>query len=126
LSSITRAVPQLSELEEKRIEPYNGCAIYVLRLPDQLGTYKRWSYVSDNVGWVSNIDKDVIDRVIMRKARNLPKYAMKISDVRLLIVSDRVFNSGKARLDDDITCDTRGFKHVYYLSYPESAWKLRR
>lgn len=124
LNAIIREVPHLSEFEQKRIEPYNGCVIYVRRLPDQSGEYKRWNYVSDKVGWVSKIDKDVIDRAIVGKAKNLPKYATKISDVRLLLVSDRIFNSGKARLEDDITCDTRGFNNVYYLSYPEAAWKL--
>lgn len=124
LDAITREVPHLSEFEQKRIEPYNGCVIYVRRLPDQLGEYKRWNYVSDKVGWVRNIDKDVIDRVIVGKAKNLSKYAAIISDVRLLLVSDRIFNSGKARLEHDITCDTHGFNSVYYLSYPEEAWKL--
>ena len=124
LNAIIRGVPQLSEFEQKRIEPYNGCVIYVRRLPDQLGEYKRWNYVSDKVGWVSNIDKDLIDRAIDEKAKNLPKYANNISDVRLLLVSNRIFNSGKACLEDDITCDTRGFNNVYYLSYPEAAWKL--
>ncbi len=124
LNAITKEVPQLSEFEQKRIEPYNGCVIYVRRLPDQLGEYKRWNYVSNKVGWVSNIDKDLVDRAINGKAKNLPKYAKNISDVRLLLVSDRIFNSGKARLGDDIKCDNRGFNNVYYLSYPEAAWKL--
>jgi hypothetical protein len=124
LNAIIREVEQLSEFEQKRIEPYNGCVIYIRRLPDQLGEYKRWNYVSDKVGWVSNIDKDIIDRVIVGKAKNLPKYAKKISDVRLLLVSNRIFNSGKAHFDNDIICDARGFNNVYYLSYPEAAWQL--
>jgi hypothetical protein len=101
LNAILREVPQLSEFEQKRIEPYNGCVIYVRRLPDYLGEYKRWNYVSDKVGWVSNINKDVIDKVIVGKAKNLPKYATNISDVRLLLVSDRIFNSGKAHLENE-------------------------
>ena len=124
LNAIIGEVKHLSEFEQKRIEPYNGCAIYIRRLPDQLGEYKKWSYVSDRVGWVSNIDKDVIDRVIVRKAKNLQKYAKKISDVRLLLVSDRIYNSGKARLVSDIICDACGFSRVYYLSYPEAIWQL--
>ena len=124
LNAILREVPQLSEFEQKRIEPYNGCVIYVRRLPDYLGEYKRWNYVSDKVGWVSNINKDVIDKVIVGKAKNLPKYATNISDVRLLLVSGRIFNSGKARLEDEIISDTCGFNEVYYLSYPEAVWKL--
>ena len=124
LSVITREVPQLSKFEQKRIEPYNGCVIYIRRLPDQFGEYKRWNYVSDKVGWVSNIDKNILERAIDGKAKNLPKYAKKISDVRLFLVSSRIFNSGNARLANDISCDTCGFNNVYYLSYPEAAWKL--
>lgn len=124
LNTIIREVPQLSEFEQKRIEPYNDCIIYVRRFPDQLGEYKRWNYVSDKVGLVSNIDKDLIERVIDEKAKKLPKYANNISDVRLLLVSNRIFNSGKAYLKNDIVCDIRGFNNVYYLSYPEAAWRL--
>lgn len=124
LDAIIREALRLSEFEQRRIEPYDGCVIYILRLPNQLGEYKRWNYVSDKVGWVSNIDKSVINRFIAEKAKNLAKYTIKIPEVSLLLVSNRIFNSGKARLGDDITYDTRGFKKVYYLSYPEAAWKL--
>ena len=124
LSSITKEASQLSEFEQKRIEPYNGCVIYVLRLSDQLGEYKRWNYVSDQVGFVPPINKDIIERVIFEKAKNLQKYSKNISDVRLLLVSDGLFNSGKARLKDNIICNTYGFNSIYYLSYPESVWKL--
>jgi hypothetical protein len=125
LNAIVKEVTQLSEFELKRIEPYDGCVIYVRRLPDQIGEYKRWNYVSDKVGWVSGIDKDIIDRAIVGKAKKIPKYSKNISDVRLLLVSNGIFNSGKALLEGAITCDTRGFNIVYYLSYPEAAWKLR-
>lgn len=123
LDAITRVVPRLSEFEQKRIEPYSGCVVYIRRLPDQLGEYKRWNYVSDKVGWVSNMDKDVIDRAIDGKAVKLPKYATKISDIRLLLVSDRIFNSGNVYVEDDFTCETRGFNSVYFLLYPEAVWK---
>lgn len=124
LNTILKEVLQLSEFEQKRIVPYDGCVIYVRRLPDNFGEYKRWNYVSDKVGWVNNIDKDVIDRAIIKKAKNIPKYATNISDIRLLLVSDRIFNSGKARLEDIIISDTHGFNEIYYLSYPEEVWKL--
>lgn len=124
LCTITSTVPQLSELEQKRIEPYGGCIIYIRRLPDHLGEYKRWDYVSDKVGWVSNVNKEVIDRAISLKAKKLSKYETNLSDIRLLLVSDRIFNSGKAWMADNITFDNHGFKIVYYLSYPESVREL--
>jgi hypothetical protein len=124
LSSITNEASQLSEFEQKRIEPYNGCVIYVWRLSDQLGEYKRWNYVSDQVGFVPDINIDIIERVIFEKAKNLQKYSKNISDVRLLLVSDGLFNSGKAHLKNNIICNTYGFNFIYYLLYPESVCKL--
>lgn len=124
LNALIRGVEQLSEFEQKRLEPYNGCVIHIRRLPDQRGEYKIWNYVSDKVGWVSKIDQKVIEMAIVEKAKNLPKYAKKISDVRLLLVSDRIFNSGKARIANDIICDACGFNKVYYLSFPEEVWPV--
>jgi hypothetical protein len=37
LNAILREVQQLSEFEQKRIVPYDGCVIYVRRLPGHLG-----------------------------------------------------------------------------------------
>ena len=124
LKAIIDEAPQLSEFEQKRIVPYNGCVIYIRKLPEQLGKYKRWNYVSDKVGWVSSIDKNIIDMAIVKKANNLPKYTKKISDIRLLLVSDRIYNSGKAHLMNKITFDARGFNSIYYLSYPDEVWQL--
>lgn len=124
LNTLIKGVEQLSEFEQKRLEPYNGCVIYIQRLPDQLGEYKRWDYVSDKVGWVSKIDQKVIVMAIAEKAKNLSKYAKKISDIRLLLVSDRIFNSGKAHIAHDIICDACGFNKVYYLSYPVEVWQI--
>lgn len=124
VNMLAREAVQLSELEEKQLQPYDGCVFYVLRLPDQFGEYKRWSYVSDGVGWVTSIDKEVLDRAIAIKATNLPKYSERLSDIRLLLVSDRIYNSGKARLANGVTCDSRGFNNVYYLSYPEAVWQI--
>lgn len=124
LDVLMKEAEQLSAFEQKRVQPYDGCVFYIRRLPEQFGEYKRWSYVSDAVGWVSSIDKDVLDRAIAKKARNIPKYTERISDLRLLLVSDRIYNSGKARLMNGIICDARGFNNVYYLSYPEAVWEI--
>lgn len=70
------------------------------------------------------MDKGVIDDAIREKARNLSRYKTNISDVRLLLVSNRIFNSGKARSPEHMHCNTHGFNKVYYLSYPEEAWQF--
>jgi len=124
LSAITGVVSQLSEFQQERLELHTGCVIYVRRLPVQLGQYKRWRYVTDKVGWVRNIGKDLIDRAVEEKAKNISRYVKNMDDIRLLLVSNRIFNSGKCRLAKNIICDTRGFKKIYYLSYPEKVWQL--
>lgn len=124
LSAITEEVPQLSEFEQKRIEPYIGCVVFIRKLPDELAKYKRWSYVSDKVGWVSDIDENLVQKSIDEKAKKLPKYSNNIADVRLLLVSNRIFNSGKVCMKKRISCDTRGFTNIYYLSYPDEICRL--
>lgn len=124
LNAIIDVAQRLLEFEQERIEAYDNCVVYVTKLPDQFGQYKRWTYVSDKVGWVRNIDANFIEKFIIEKAKKLPKYAAKITDVRLLLVSNRINNSGKCRLENNIVCNTYGFKEVYYLSYPVEAWKL--
>jgi hypothetical protein len=40
-------------------------------------------------------------------------------DIRLLLVADRIHNSGKLMLDDTAALDTEGFQVVYFFPYPE-------
>ena len=115
---------RLSVFDQTRLEPYDGCAVYLTRLPEQLQEYRRWTYVTDQVGWVTTIDKACLERAIAQKAKRLPKYRKHISDVRLLIVSDRLYNSGKAHVTNEIQCEAHGFTAVYYLSYPEAARRI--
>ncbi len=122
LSMLTKEVPKLSEMEQKRIQPYSGCVAYLRRLPNHFREYRRWNYVSDKVGWVRKIDKAIIDRAITIKSKNLKKYQKNISDISLLLVSDRTYNSGKDRLENEFACNRRGFKNIYYFSYPVEVW----
>jgi len=121
---IIEEVSQLAELERKRIEIARDCVVSILKLPSCSGEYRRWVYVSDRVGYVGRVDKFSFDKVIEKKAKNLPKYTANVSEVALLMVSNRIFNSGKFRLDGSTLCDPRGFCSVFYLSYPEEAWRL--
>ncbi len=125
LKAIIDEVLQLSVSEQKRIVPYNGCVIYIRKLPEKSREYKKWEYVPDKVGWVRNTDKNIIDMAIVKKAKNLKKYTKKISDIRLLLVSNRIYNSGKDCLMNEVTFNGRGFNRIYYISYPYKAWELR-
>lgn len=129
LNEMISAAQPLSELEQAKIEPYEGCVVYIQRLPDhpKWRGYKRWDYVSDKVGWVRTNDEELIkmiDEAIREKALRLERYRTNISDVRLLLVSNRLFNSGRDRLED-ISCEACGFNAIYYLSYPEFAFRFK-
>ncbi|MDH4226257.1 MAG: hypothetical protein OEV59_00685 [Deltaproteobacteria bacterium] len=120
LSCIVENVKGMAELEQKRCEPYKGCVVYIRRLPDMWKKEREWVYVPDKVGWVRTVDRVSVESIIREKAENLPKYKMHMKDVRLLLVADRMFDSGKIYFPSDFSCDIGGFKVVYCFSYPEN------
>lgn len=87
---------------------------YVHRTPNT-----HWMMLDDRVGWVSR-DGSFLQREIDRKAKKLPKYREACDDIRLLVVADRIHNSGKLQLEDGFRPDLRGFNAVYFFSYPSS------
>ena len=117
---ITDWVESLKEFEQIRIEPYFGSVVYVTRLPISCGEYNRWVYVSDKVGWVSELNQQLIQSKIVEKSAKLTKYSKNISDVRLLLVCNSLFNSGRHKIPDVNNIQAHGFKAVYVLSYPDS------
>ena len=83
--------------------------------------HNRWFRVNDGVGWVNSNPAPVIARAVAKKTGLLPKYREAVGgDVRLLLVANRLFASGKLQVVDEATVDTEGFRVVYFLSYPES------
>ncbi|MGR3517776.1 hypothetical protein [Sulfitobacter pontiacus] len=77
-----------------------------------------WTNLDDRVGWVSN-DMTFFQREIDKKARKLDRYRDACSDIRLLVVADRIYNSGKLSLPEGYRPDLLGFDAVYFFSYPE-------
>jgi len=78
-----------------------------------------WMMLDDRVGWVSQ-DGGYLQREIDLKAKKLAKYRAVCADIRLLVVANRIYNSGKLQLEDDFRPDLRGFDAVYFFSYPSS------
>lgn len=121
---MTKSIPDLiaEELSTKPIghkvivEEGNGFRAYVTRT-----LRANWFSMNHRVGWV---DREPIRRIvdtIQKKSRKLPRYIETAGpDVRLLIVSDRIYNSGKMMLEERAALDLRGFQLVYFFSYPES------
>ncbi len=112
---------------DERIEVFphpSGPALltaYVMRVPDSLAYCAQWFSVNDRTGWVGDAS-GYIDRMIEVKSTGLPRYRENadLDDVRLLIVADRRKTSGMLELQEPRMFDPRGFREVYFLSYPIS------
>jgi len=76
-------------------------------------------FIQDRVGFVG-WGEGALKAAIAAKSAKLPKYRSEgLVDIRLLVVSDRLFNSGKLNLTHDAVVDRMGFDIVYFLSYPD-------
>ncbi|MCZ6759808.1 MAG: hypothetical protein O7D29_05445 [Gemmatimonadetes bacterium] len=79
-----------------------------------------WFSVNDRVGWVDRDPTKCIADAVEKKSRKLPAYREATGlDIRLLLVADRINNSGKLMLKERPALDVRGFQVVYFFSYPE-------
>ncbi len=81
-----------------------------------------WFSVNDRVGPVDRSPIDRINKEIEKKSEKLPRYkeCTGLDDIRLLVVANRIMNSGKLSLQEHPALDLRGFRVLYFLSYPES------
>ena len=80
-----------------------------------------WFCVNVRAGRVDRNPIDRIAKAIEDKAEKLPRYkkCTGLDDIRLLVVANRIMNSGKLSLEKCPALDLRGFQVVYFLSYPE-------
>jgi hypothetical protein len=77
--------------------------------------------VNNRVGFVDRNPRKIIADAIETKARELPRYKDAAGpDIRLLLVADRIYNSGKLILEERVAFDFHGFQAVYFFPYPES------
>lgn len=81
--------------------------------------YSQNVFVNDRVGWVQK-SVEPLQAAIDKKVPLLTKYRQVCSDIRLLVVADRIYNSGKMILLDGFKPDLKGFNEVYFFSYPEN------
>ena len=123
--NIALVIPKLiaSELPSKPvghhlvIDTSTGLRVHVTKSfrPD-------WYSVNARVGFVDRNPRQIIADAIEKKSKELPRYKAEIgSDIRLLLVADRIHNSGKMMLENTVAFDLHGFRAVYFFPYPESA-----
>jgi hypothetical protein len=80
-----------------------------------------WYSVNDRVGFVDRNPQKIIADAIEKKAKELTRYKDAAgSDIRLLLVADRIHNSGKLLLEERAAFDFHGIQAVYLFPYPEA------
>jgi hypothetical protein len=90
------------------------------------GFRPNWYSVNDRVGFVDRNPNAIIKAAIAKKAQELAIY-QKVAgaDVRLLLVADRIHNSGKLIVDGtESNFNLHGFSAVYFFPHPENAISL--
>jgi hypothetical protein len=122
--NVAEAVESLRVWQQKKVRLGTGRWMYVSRLPDECGKYKRWILLSDAVGWVGHADSAMVQQAVFKKSVNLPKYKRHLEKISLLLVCDRTLNSGKFRFDNVKGLGTAGFEYVYLFSCPDQLIKI--
>jgi hypothetical protein len=98
-----------------------------LRVHVTKGFRPNWFSGNDRAGFVDRNPHEIIAAAIVKKAADIPRYQNAAGrDVRLLLVSNRINNSGKLMLAADTRFDLCGFEEVYLFPYPEKVIILPR
>lgn len=99
--------------------------IFFVKLSEKFDRYNRWAFIDNHVGFSRAIDETVIQDKVKTKATKLSKYKEKYSEIALLIVLDRTYDSGMFHpITDEIVTPNCGFSSVYLALYPENYIKI--
>lgn len=76
--------------------------------------------MGDKVGFVNRNPLAVIIDAINDKAKKISQYKESAGeDIRLMLIANRIENSGKLKLTEPVSIETMGFSAVYFFSFPE-------
>lgn len=96
-----------------------------LRVHITRATRSRWCDILDRAGFVDRAPHGIIADAIAKKGAELARYTEAAGgDIRLLLVANRINNSGKLELDQGAEFDFKGFSVVYLFPYPEDVIAL--
>jgi len=99
--------------------------IWFVRLPDKFKRYNRWTFIDNHIGFSREIDEAVILNKVKKKVAKLPKYRERYSEIVLLIVLDRTYESGMFHsITDELVLPDCDFTSVYLALYPENYIKI--
>jgi hypothetical protein len=97
---------------------------FLTSIPDELIGYDKWLSIGDAVGWMHTATPESLTTRILEKASRLPEYKKAVDQVVLLIVADRIKNSGKIHFQSDEKLDSAGFSEVHFLSFPDETCRV--
>ena len=97
---------------------------YITRLPDIIGEYSRWICMDNMIGWIQSLDKVLLEKTIQEKSVKIRKYHDVIDNVILLIVIDRIKQSGMMEWGAHEMCCGCGFMSVYLHIFPFETYKV--
>ena len=127
LDDLIRAIdPEKWPLGAQRVVEVNADTAGPLKAYVTKGSNIPWMYVNHTVGFVEQSAAGYLAECIQNKSSHLRCYRSSsgLNDIRLLIVADRTWRSGKLDLPERSPFDLNGFSAVYFLSYPETALEL--
>lgn len=83
-----------------------------------------WIMIEDVVGWVNLEPRKEVEAAILSKASKLSAYQERVgADVRLLIIAEDRFNSGKLRPHNRMCFKGHGFGEVYFFNSPSGPFQ---
>ena len=114
------------ESKEFEFKPSIRCnlKIWLERLPEKFERYSWWIFIDNHVGISRPVNRIAIQDIVKNKATKLQTYKERYSEVMLLIVSDRTYESGMFHLNEEIVTPAYGFSAVYLVLYPENCIRI--
>ncbi len=83
-----------------------------------------WIMIEDVVGWVNLEPRKEVEAAISSKASKLSAYQERVgADVRLLIIAEDRFNSGKLRPHNRMSFNGHGFREIYFFNSPSGPFQ---
>jgi hypothetical protein len=125
---IRMARPAIS-FEQKRFQLQVGggliVTLYVTALPDEVGAYDRWLCVNNTTGWRRMVSNEELSAKITKKAQRLEAYSKVAKRTILLIVVERMQDSGMFDyIRGTALLPTQGFSEVHFLMHPFESHRI--